>query len=83
MKTGAARSPASTIVNTLPPALGYDDFASGDQGEAFVTNNADNFIERVDLGSQRQTIVVGNINSTDIAEPTAADFGRNGREDTL
>ena len=83
LKTGTARGPASKIVNGLPPAVGYDDFALDRKGNAYVTSAAGNFIERVDLRSGKQTIVAGAIDSTDIAEPTAAAFGRDGKEDIL
>ena len=82
-RSGTARGPASVVVNTLPPAFGYDDFALNGTGQAFVANAEGNFIERVDLRTRQRTVVAGNINSTDIAEPTSAAFGRNGREDVL
>ncbi|KAI4157952.1 MAG: hypothetical protein LQ342_007878 [Letrouitia transgressa] len=82
LKTGAALGPATKIVNGLPPAVGYDDFALRDDA-AYVTSAAGNFIERVDLKRRQQTIVAGQINSTDIAEPTSAAFGRNGKENVL
>ena len=85
LKTGAARGPATIIAHSLPnpPDLGYDDFAISNKGVAFVANGPGNFIERVDLKSGQQSIVAGEVNSTEIAEPTAAALGRNGREDTL
>ena len=82
-KTGAALGPTSKVVNGLHPAVGYDDFALNFNGQAFATNAAGNLIERVDLGTQQQTIVAGNINSTDITEPSLAAFGRNWKENTL
>ncbi|KAL9614944.1 MAG: hypothetical protein Q9167_000586 [Letrouitia subvulpina] len=82
LKTGTALSSATKIVNGLPPAVGYDDFALRD-GAAYVANAAGNFIERVDLKRRQQTVLAGQINSTDIAEPTSAAFGRNGKEDVL
>ena len=47
-KTGLPVGPPSVIANTLPPSLGYDDFALNSKGEAFVANVAGNFIERID-----------------------------------
>ena len=82
-KTGTARGPATKIVNGLPPSVGYDDFALSDNGIAFLTNAAGNFIERVNVRTLEQTIVAGEIDSTEFAEPTAAAFGRNGKENIL
>ena len=83
LKTGAALGPASTVVDALPPGKGYGDLAVSDNGIAYVTNAAGNFVERVNLRNDRQTIIAGQINSTEIAEPTAAALGRHGKEDTL
>ncbi|KAL8731898.1 MAG: hypothetical protein Q9181_004149 [Wetmoreana brouardii] len=84
LETGAARGPASVIAHTLPFGAGYDDFALSNTGDAaFLANSAGNLIERVDLRSGRQSIVAGSVNSTAIASPTSAKFGRFGREDVL
>ena len=87
LRTGAPRGPGTVIAHSLPnpPDLGYDDFAvsSRNGGVAYVTNGPGNFIERVDLKTGQQSIVAGDVDSTEIAEPTAAAFGRNGREDVL
>ena len=83
LKTGAALGPASKVVDALPPGKGYGDLALSGNGIAYLTNAAGNFVERVNLKSHRQTIIAGQINSTEIAEPTAAAFGRHGKEDIL
>lgn len=83
LKTGAALGPASKVVDALPPGKGYGDLALSDNGIAYVTNAAGNFVERVNLRNHRQEIIAGQINSTEIAEPTAAALGRHGKEDTL
>ena len=83
LKTGAALGPASKVVDALPPGKGYGDLALTDNGIAYVTNAAGNFVERVNLKNHRQVIIAGQINSTEIAEPTAAALGRNGKEDIL
>ena len=83
LKTSAARGPASVVVDALAPAKGYGDFALAETGIAYATNAAGNFVERVNLNSKQQTIIAGQINSTEIAEPTAAALGRNGKEDVL
>ncbi|KAL8791817.1 MAG: hypothetical protein Q9195_005553 [Heterodermia aff. obscurata] len=83
LETGAALGPASTVVDALPPGKGYGDLALSGGGIAYVTNAAGNFVERVDVRSRRQVIIAGQINSTEIAEPTAAALGRRGEEDVL
>ena len=83
LRTGAARGAASVVAKALPPARAYDDFALSEKGVAFVTNSAGNFIEMINVRSGKQSIFAGSTNSTEIAEPTSAAFGRNGHEDTL
>ncbi|KAL6719551.1 hypothetical protein ACLMJK_003793 [Lecanora helva] len=60
--------------------VGFDDFAFGpDMGSniAFATNSRGNSIAKVALdGSSQQNIVAGNLNSTEVAEPSAVEFGR-------
>ena len=77
LRTGQARGPASVIAHALYPSAGYDDFALV-RGDAYVANSVGNFIERIDLGSGRQSVVAGDINSTEVAQPTSAALGRDG-----
>lgn len=63
----------------------YDDFAvRGPSGDVFLAANAANAITEVPADGGAQTVVAGNVNSTRIAEPTSAAFGRGpGDKDTL
>ncbi|CAF9925623.1 MAG: hypothetical protein HETSPECPRED_005874 [Heterodermia speciosa] len=81
--TGAARGLAEEVVEALPPGKGYGDLALGGGGVAYVTNAAGNFVERVDVRRRRQVVIAGEVNSTEIAEPTAVALGRGGEEDVL
>ncbi|KAL8916278.1 MAG: hypothetical protein Q9208_008607 [Pyrenodesmia sp. 3 TL-2023] len=83
--TGIAKnSTASVVSRALPPSRGYDDFAISPSGNvAFVANPGGGFIERVDLRTGQQEIVAGRINSTEIAQPTSAAFGRKGNKTIL
>ena len=58
------------------PGGSYDDFTIGEHGDAFLVTSTGNSIEEVGLGGEPQVIVAGNLNSTEIAEPTSAAFGR-------
>ena len=83
LKTGAARGPANTIFTGPPSTAAFDDFALSESGVAFLASAFSNVIERVNVRTKREIIVAGNLNSTVIAEPTSAAFGRNGKEDML
>ena len=59
--------------------VGFDDFAfSPDDGDVlYACNSRGNSISKVQLGGNpEQTMVAGNLNSTLVAEPSAAQFGR-------
>jgi hypothetical protein len=54
----------------------FDDFAIKDE-DAYLVTGSDNAIERVGLdGTPKGRIIAGNLNSTQIAGPTSAAFGR-------
>ena len=72
---GSAAGPA-TIVTHAPTGAGYDDFTFDQRGDAFLATGGGNSIAEVTRDPVVQRIVAGNINSTDIAEPTSAQFGR-------
>lgn len=73
---GTALRAAETIAHS-PPGTTYDDFALDTRGDAFLTTAQGNTIEEVGKGGvERRGIIAGNVNSTEIAEPTAARFGR-------
>ncbi len=67
---GAAQKIASAFEGTF-----YDDFALDRYGDAFLaTQGGDSIAEVTRNGSQR--IIAGVVNTTEIAEPTSAQFGR-------
>ena len=54
----------------------FDDFAIKD-GDAYLVTGSGNSIERMGLdGTPKGRIIAGNLNSTEIAEPTSCAFGR-------
>ena len=67
---------AAEVIAHSPPGTTYDDFALDGRGDAFVATSQGNTIEEIGRAGEPQIIVAGNINSTEIAEPTAAQFGR-------
>ncbi len=54
----------------------YDDFALDGRGDAFLVTVKGNSIEEVGRAGKPQVAIAGAVNSTEIAEPTAARFGR-------
>ncbi len=82
-------TPAGSAVNIshAPADASYDDFAlgehHGDDDVAFLVTGPGNSVEEVGLGGgggqPLQVVVAGNLNSTEIAEPTSAAFGRGSR----
>lgn len=71
LSTGEARGPYETITTGLPG----DDFAISADGVAYVTTNAANGVIRV-AKDGNQTVAAGGFNSTEVAGPTSAAFGR-------
>lgn len=67
---------AAEVIAHSPPGTTYDDFALDGRRDAFLATSQGNTIEEVGRVGEPQIIVAGNINSTEIAEPTAAQFGR-------
>jgi hypothetical protein len=68
---GSAVRPAQVVVeNGL-----CDDFIFDTMGNAFVTTNADNTLQMI-TPEGAVTVVVGNLNSTQLVGPTAVQFGR-------
>ncbi|CZR55883.1 uncharacterized protein PAC_05771 [Phialocephala subalpina] len=68
----------STIISKALNGDYYDDFALDRKAEfGYLVTGSGNSVERVKLdGTGKQKIVVGNLNSTLLAEPTAVAFGR-------
>ena len=90
-ETGAAKTAPRIIshgLTSLPsssPTEFYDDFALTPDGKtAYLSTQAGNSIVRVDIRTGKQSIIAGHLNSTEIAEPAAAAFGReNGKETSV
>lgn len=71
---GTAAGPAKLIA-PAPPGTMFDDFALNGHGDAFVaTQFGDSIVEVSVNGSTR--IIAGVVNTTEIAEPSSAQFGR-------
>lgn len=71
-------SPA-TIVATAAPGTSFDDFALDVFGRAFLATAAGNTVVEVKKNG-RQLVLAGDLNSTQIAEPTGVRFGRTGAD---
>ena len=70
---GTAAGKATVVARSSNGSF-YDDFALDWRGDAFLATGGGNSIE--EIGRGKQVIVAGNVNSTEIAEPTSAQFGR-------
>ena len=71
---GTAAGPVEKLASGAA-GIFYDDFALDGHGDAFLTTSPGNSIEEVSRnGSQR--IIAGSVNSTEIRQPTSAQFGR-------
>jgi len=75
-KDGTAIGAAKTIVKN---GVG-DDFTFDKTGNAFVAQNPLNTLQKITPGGKQVTVVAGNLNSTQLAGPTAAQFGRTKRD---
>ena len=71
---GTATGPAKKIASAAKGSF-YDDFALTRYGDAFLTTGSGNSVAEVmrDGGMQ---IIAGEVNTTEIAQPTSAQFGR-------
>ena len=86
LETGIPLGNASVVVRypNNPPVVAYDDFALSRDGKtAYPVVAGGNTVTQVDIKTGRQVTIAGNLNSTEIAQPTAANFGRNGNEGIL
>ena len=67
----------STVLATpLNATLGFDDFAIASDGTLYLATVGGNSIERLGNDGTGAKIIAGSLNSTDIAQPTSAKFGR-------
>ena len=71
---GTAASPARKIASTATGTF-YDDFAIDRYGDAFLTTGSGDSIEEVRRNTSSM-IIAGAVNTTEIAQPTSAQFGR-------
>ena len=71
---GTAAGPAVNVTSAFKKTS-YDDFALDSQGDAFLPNGPSDSIAEVNSDGE-QKVVAGERGSTEIAEPTAAQFGR-------
>lgn len=68
--------PFTIISNATKPHDEYDDFTIDCEGNVFVVTEGGNTVERISPDGRRQTVIAGSLNSTEVAEPTSAGFGR-------
>ena len=75
---GTAAGPAQKIASA-PKGTFYDDFALDRYGDAFLATGNGDSIEEVKRDGSGQ-IIAGAVNTTEIAQPTSAQFGRTVRD---
>ena len=68
--------PAAEVITHAAPSATYDDFALDGRGDTFLVTVQGNSIEEIKRDGEPQVVIAGAVNSTEIAEPTAARFGR-------
>ena len=73
---GKPTSNGSVIAHGLNSSIVFDDFALDCGGTGYLAAGTVNSIEEISADGLVNQIVAGNLNSTAIAEPTAAAFGR-------
>ena len=64
------------LVARSPTGATFDDFALDWCGDAFLATGPGTSIEEVGRDGEPQVIIADIVNSTEIAEPTSAQFGR-------
>ncbi|KAL6697073.1 hypothetical protein J3F84DRAFT_406761 [Trichoderma pleuroticola] len=70
------------VARPLEPVDTYDDFTLDCDGNIFLMTGSGNGVERISINGQR-SIIAGNVNSTAIAEPTSAAFGRGSNDKNI
>ena len=86
LKTGIPVSNASVVAHYPddPPVVAYDDFTLSRDGKfAYPVIAGGNSVTQVNIKTGKQVTIAGDLNSTAIAQPTSAAFGRNGDEGIL
>ncbi|KAL7928256.1 hypothetical protein V8C35DRAFT_333135 [Trichoderma chlorosporum] len=74
-KNGTPAGDIEIVARPLEAPDTYDDFTLDCDGNIYLVTGSGNGIERISIDGA-QTIIAGNVNSTAIAEPTSAAFGR-------
>ena len=84
-RSGIPKSAARMIAhNKSIAAADFDDFALSPEGcFAYVTAYGGNNVVKIDVATGVGEIIAGGNNSSQVLQPTAAAFGRNGGEGTL
>lgn len=78
--TGEQLGNATIVARTLNSSMYFDDFTLDEDGRAFLVTGSGNSIEELQIATGKGRIVAGNLNSTALAQPTAAQFGRGKHE---
>lgn len=76
---GTPAGEIETLAQTLTPLDQWDDFTLGHEGSVWMATGGANTIQKINTQTGDVSIIAGDVNSTAIAEPTSAKFGR--RED--
>ena len=72
---GTATGPSRILGNSTNPKFTFDDLAVDAKGAAYVATGTANSITEISRAG-RSVQIAGSLNSTEIAEPTALQFGR-------
>jgi hypothetical protein len=72
---GSPASEAEIVGNATNPAYQFDDFAVDGDGTAYLATGNANAITRITPNGQA-AIIAGNLNSTQIAQPTSVQIGK-------
>lgn len=73
---GTPSENGTIIAHTLSSLYEFDDFTFDRKGNAYLVTGSGNSIEKISPNGRRQVLIAGSLNSTMIAEPTSAAFGR-------
>nr|POE88414.1 hypothetical protein CFP56_11642 [Quercus suber] len=89
LRLGANAKPLYPVLNITTSLdesgveINWDDFGLDGYGNAYIATQQGNSIQMVTPGGETR-VIAGNLNSTDLAEPTSAQLGRTWRDrDTL
>ncbi|MCJ1388284.1 hypothetical protein MMC18_001129 [Xylographa bjoerkii] len=72
---GTAAGASEIVAYSVGNGSTFDDFAIDDDGTAYVATGNGNAVTRI-TPDGRAAIIAGNLNSTEIANPTSVQFGR-------